>query len=241
LTSERFIADPFEPGERLYRTGDLACWRGDGELEYLGRIDHQVKIRGVRIELGEIEAGLLAQPGVREAVVVARGGELLVAFVSAQPGESLDGPALRAQLATRLPDAMLPAVISVLDTLPLNANGKIDRNALPATGPQAARAFEAPQGEAETVLASIWAEVLGIERVGREDRFFELGGHSLAALRVQSRLRERLGVALPLRTLFEHGSLAALGAAVQAARPASAADDDAALDRMADLLATLET
>jgi amino acid adenylation domain-containing protein len=241
LTSERFVADPFEPGERLYRTGDLACWRSDGELEYLGRIDHQVKIRGVRIELGEIEAALLAQPGVREAVVVARGGELLVAFVSAQPGESLDGPALRAQLALRLPDAMLPAVISVLDTLPLNANGKIDRNALPATGPQAARAFEAPQGEAETVLASIWAEVLGIERVGREDRFFELGGHSLAALRVQSRLRERLGVALPLRTLFEHGSLAALGAAVQAARPASAADDDAALDRMADLLATLET
>jgi amino acid adenylation domain-containing protein len=245
LTSERFVADPFEPGERLYRTGDLACWRegenGGGELEYLGRIDHQVKIRGVRIELGEIEAGLLAQPGVREAVVVARGGDLLVAYVSAQPGQSLDPQALRMQLATRLPDAMLPAVIAVLDTLPLNANGKIDRNALPAAGLQATRACEPPQGEAETVLAAIWAEVLGVERVGREDRFFELGGHSLAALRVQSRLRERLGVALPLRSLFEQASLAALAAAVQAARPAAAADDDAALDRMADLLATLET
>ncbi|WP_082542301.1 MULTISPECIES: hybrid non-ribosomal peptide synthetase/type I polyketide synthase [unclassified Rhizobacter] len=240
LTSERFVADPFVPGERLYRTGDLACWRGDGELEYLGRIDHQVKIRGMRIELGEIEAGLLAQPGVREAVVVAHGGESLVAYVSAQPGQVLDGAALRTQLALHLPDAMLPSAIAVLDTLPLNANGKIDRNALPATAPQAARAFEAPQGEAETVLAAIWAEVLGVERVGREDRFFELGGHSLAALRVQSRLRERLGVALPLRTLFEHGSLAALAAAVQAAQPAAAADDDSALARMADLLSTLE-
>jgi len=237
LTAERFVADPLgTAGERLYRTGDLACWRRDGQLEYLGRLDHQVKIRGVRIELGEIEAALLAQPGVREAVVVARpaaDGPRLVGYVS---GASLDGVGLRAQLAQQLPDAMLPGAIVVLDGLPLNANGKIDRNALPEAG-VAARPFEAPRGEIEAALAAIWAEVLGIERVGRGDRFFELGGHSLAALRVQSRIEARLQVAMPLREVFEHGSLASLAAAVQRAAPAA---DDESLDRMADWLVSLE-
>jgi amino acid adenylation domain-containing protein len=245
LTAERFIADPFGTGgERLYRTGDLVCWRqgpsGDGQLEYLGRIDHQVKIRGVRIELGEIEASLLAQAGVREAVVVAQpaaDGAHLVAWVSAQAGHVLDGSVLRERLAATLPDAMVPGVIAVLDSLPLNANGKIDRNALPDPGPVAARAFEAPQGEIEATLAAIWAEVLGVQRVGRQDRFFELGGHSLAALRVQSCIEARLQVVLPLRSVFEHASLMSLAGAVRQAVPAA---DEAALDRMAELLAALE-
>ncbi|MDO9005769.1 MAG: amino acid adenylation domain-containing protein, partial [Aquabacterium sp.] len=185
LTAERFVADPFgEEGARLYRTGDLARWRADGQLEYLGRIDHQVKIRGFRIELGEIEAQLLAQAHVQAAVVLARpgpAGARLVAYVSAQDEQAIDTTALKESLGARLPDYMVPAHIVVLASLPLNANGKIDRQALPDPELGGSPAYEAPQGELETALAALWAEVLGVPRVGRRDNFFELGGHSLLA------------------------------------------------------------
>ena len=187
LSAERFVANPFGEGERLYRTGDLARWNAQGQLEYLGRIDHQVKIRGFRIELGEIEAQLLAQPEVREAVVVARegaGGARLVGYVSAQSGQPVAVDALRERLGESLPDYMVPGVIVVLETLPLNANGKVDRKALPEPGQDSARAYAPPQGELEEALAAIWSEVLGVERVGRDDNFFGLGGDSILALRV---------------------------------------------------------
>ena len=248
LTAERFIADPQdEHGGRLYRTGDLVRWRNDGQLEYLGRIDHQVKIRGLRIELGEIEAQLLAQPGVAQAVVVAQdgaGGPRLVAYVVKGQGDSGQGAgalrvgdgdaspagdadAWRAALAQALPDYMVPAVIVPLASLPLNANGKVDRQALPPA-PQAAseQADEAPQGEAEQALASIWAEVLGVPRVGRHDDFFALGGHSLLATQLASRVRSQRGLQLPLRLVFEHPVLHAMAAALgQRAAPAHAPVD----------------
>ena len=189
LTAERFVADPFdEKGGRLYRTGDLARWRADGQIEYLGRLDHQVKMRGFRIELGEIEAQLLLQPEVREAVVVAGegpSGARLVAYVSPQAGASIDNAALREALGKALPDYMIPSAIVVLERLPLNPNGKVDRKALPEPEFTSIDHYEAPQGEVEEVLAGIWAEVLGIGQVGRNDNFFELGGDSLAILQVQ--------------------------------------------------------
>ncbi|MFD1692297.1 AMP-binding protein [Azotobacter chroococcum] len=216
LTAERFVADPFGTGERLYRTGDLVRWNAQGQLEYLGRLDHQVKIRGLRIELGEVEAQLLAQPGVREAVVVAQegpGGARLVGYAAAPGGQLLDGGQLRERLGRLLPDYMVPSAVVVLETLPLNANGKVDRKALPAPELASDRDYEAPQGEIEERLAGIWAEVLGIERVGRHDNFFELGGHSLAALRVTQRLRQDAGgLAIGLQELYAHPSVAALAA-----------------------------
>jgi acyl-coenzyme A synthetase/AMP-(fatty) acid ligase/acyl carrier protein len=213
LTAERFIADPHgASGERLYRTGDLVRWRSDGQLEYLGRVDHQVKIRGFRIELGEIEAQLLAQAEVREAVVVAHesaGGPQLVAYVSAKPDAAVDVNALRAQLARVLPEYMVPALIVVLDHLPLNTSGKVDRKALPS--PQhIERRHEAPQGDVEQALADIWRVVLGVERIGRHDSFFELGGHSLKVMEIAALLRQRYGVEIPIRTVFERPTLAEL-------------------------------
>ncbi|WP_412179758.1 AMP-binding enzyme, partial [Variovorax paradoxus] len=177
LTAERFVAAA--DGRRLYRTGDLVRWNSEGQLDYLGRIDHQVKVRGFRIELGEIEAQLLAQAEVREAVVVAKegpGGARLVGYVSAQAGQVLDVARLRERLGAVLPDYMVPGALVVLEGLPLNANGKVDRKALPAPELDSARAYEAPEGEVEQALAGIWAEVLGVQRVGRNDNFFELGG-----------------------------------------------------------------
>ncbi|GAB3396111.1 hypothetical protein GCM10027514_44320 [Azotobacter armeniacus] len=214
LTAERFVADPFDPeGGRLYRTGDLVRWNAEGQLEYLGRLDQQVKIRGLRIELGEVEAQLLAQPEVREAVVVAQegpGGARLVGYVS---GQDLDGAMLRERLARVLPDYMVPGALVVLDALPLNANGKVDRKALPEPDFTNDRTYEAPQGEVEQALAAIWAEVLGVERVGRQDNFFELGGHSLLALRLLERIRGQ-GWAVQVRTLFEQPRLAAFAQAL---------------------------
>ncbi|MFL9870010.1 AMP-binding protein, partial [Paraburkholderia fungorum] len=166
LTAERFVPDPFSTqGGRLYRTGDLARWRADGALEYLGRIDHQVKIRGFRIELGEVEAQLLAQDNVREAVVTAQGatgGMRLVGYVAPHAGATLDGVSLRAALSMTLPDYMVPSAVVVLDALPLTPNGKVDRKALPAPEFQT-RGYEAPQGELETTLATLFEQVLEVE------------------------------------------------------------------------------
>ncbi|RYF68058.1 MAG: non-ribosomal peptide synthetase, partial [Comamonadaceae bacterium] len=219
LSAERFVADPLGSGGRLYRTGDLVRWNSEGQIEYLGRIDHQVKIRGLRIELGEIEAQLLAQPEVKEAVVVARegaAGPSLVAYVAmhaAHADHAVDTAALRERLAQVLPDYMVPRAIMVLDALPLNANGKVERKALPEPEFAEGKSYEAPEGEMEEALAAIWAEVLGLPSVGRNDNFFELGGHSLLALRLLERMRAR-GWQAQVRTLFQHPGFAAFAKAL---------------------------
>jgi amino acid adenylation domain-containing protein len=209
MTAERFVPDPFsvERGARLYRTGDRARWRTDGTLEFLGRLDGQVKIRGFRIEPGEIEAVLRGHESVTDCVVVVRadaGEQRLVAYVVGEaPADEL-----RTHLRRSLPEYMVPAAFVVLEALPLTPNGKLDRRALPA--PELASAedrYVAPRTSAEEGMAEIWAEVLKVERVGVHDNFFELGGHSLLATRVVSRVRERLGVELPLRAVFEHRTL----------------------------------
>ncbi|MBA1379346.1 non-ribosomal peptide synthetase, partial [Pseudomonas brassicacearum] len=227
LTAERFVPDPFSTvGGRLYRTGDLTRYRAEGVVEYLGRIDHQVKIRGLRIELGEIEAALLALDSVRETVVVAHDGPTgaqLVGYVVPASGEVPEPDAslratLKAALKAQLPDYMVPAHLLFLAWLPLTPNGKIDRKALPA--PDASdvqQAYVAPRSEAEQQVAAIWQDVLKLERVGLEDNFFELGGHSLLVTQVVSRIRRVLGIEVPLRSLFEHSTLQAFVAAFEAA------------------------
>ncbi len=224
LTAERFVPDPCgeTPGDRLYRTGDLARHLPDGAVEYLGRLDFQVKVRGFRIELGEIESVLASHPGVREAVVVARGEDAedrrLVAYVVPQAGAAPEVPELRAFLAARVPEHMVPPAWVVLDELPLTPSGKVDRRALPApeAAGAAAGAFVAPRNPVEEMLAAIWAEVLGQERVGVQDNFFHLGGHSLLATRIVSRVRTVLGVELPVRALFERPTVAELSVAIEA-------------------------
>jgi amino acid adenylation domain-containing protein len=208
LSAQRFVPDPFgggRPGDRLYRTGDLVRRLADGTLDFLGRIDHQVKVRGFRIELGEIEAALLAEPGVREAVVVVRsvgssGDRRIVAYVT---GDAT-AEALRTALRDRLPDYMVPAAFVTLPALPLTPNGKVDRKALPAPEPQNAGAgYMAPRTPLETSLTALWAELLGRERVGASDSFFDLGGHSLLAVRLMARIEQAFGVKLPVSALFE--------------------------------------
>jgi amino acid adenylation domain-containing protein/non-ribosomal peptide synthase protein (TIGR01720 family) len=221
LTAERFMACPFgTAGSRMYRTGDLARWRADGELEFLGRIDHQVKIRGHRIELGEVEAALLGHPGVAQAVAIVRedepGDKRLVAYVVAAGDEAPDVGGLRAHLKQSLPDYMIPQAIVGLEALPLTPNGKIDRKALPIPeGRPEGLDYVAPRTPVEETLAGIWAEVLKIDRVGVHDNFFELGGHSLLATRVTALVRERLGVELPIRDLFRTPGLGELAGQVE--------------------------
>ncbi|QNM97394.1 non-ribosomal peptide synthetase [Chitinimonas koreensis] len=219
LTAERFIDDPFGAvGDRLYKTGDLARWNADGTIEYLGRNDFQVKIRGLRIELGEIEAALAEIDGVREAVVLARedagtpGDLRLVAYCT---GEVVEAEVLRQQLAQRLPAYMVPAAYVRLESFPLTPNGKLDRKALPAPdgAAYAQREYEAPQGEAETTLATLWAELLERERIGRHDNFFELGGHSLLAVGLIERLH-RHGWQADVGAVFGAPTLARLAAAL---------------------------
>ena len=216
-----------EAGARLYRTGDRVRWLAGGELEYLGRLDEQVKVRGFRVELGEVEAVLRGQAGVRAAVVLVR-AERLVGYVEPEAGVELGAAELRARLRERLPEYMVPGALVVLERLPLNANGKVDRGALPAPQWGAESAYVAPRTAAEEVLAGIWAEVLGVERVGATEGFFELGGHSLLATQVVSRARQAFGVEVPLRALFEasHGGRAgaARGGAGARRRVAGAAD-----------------
>ncbi|WP_437277986.1 amino acid adenylation domain-containing protein [Sorangium sp. So ce375] len=219
LTADRFIPDPFseEPGRRLYRTGDLARFRRDGTLEFLGRRDHQIKIRGFRIELGEIEAQLRTCPDVRDAVVVARedaGTPRLAAYVIPERSAALTADGLRAWLKERLPDYMVPAAYVWLDELPLTPNGKVNRKALPAPGLVAREQRARPRTATEEIVAAIWAEVLGLEAVGVHESFFELGGHSLLATRAISRIRGSFQVELPLRSMFDHPTVARLAGAV---------------------------
>lgn len=218
LTAERFLPDPFvaDAAARMYRTGDLARFRPDGTIEFLGRLDHQVKIRGHRIELGEIESRLCEQPGVREAVVIARedepGDQRLVAYVVAESGAGLlSANDLRARLAEVLPDFMLPAHIVFLDALPLTPNNKVDRKALPRPGDAAPRTVAAaPRDGLEARIAAIWREVLGRAEVGMDDNFFDLGGHSLLTVQVHRRLQAVVGPRLALTDLFRFPTIRTL-------------------------------
>jgi acyl carrier protein len=227
LTAEKFVVNPFGAAfgqTRVYRSGDQARWLANGHLEFLGRVDRQVKLRGFRIELGEIESRLKQSDGVREAVVRLWGeadAAQLVAYVVAAGSDELDAQqaALHAQLSAQLPSYMLPAAYVWLDELPLTVNGKVDLQALPAPDLSALRTreYEAPQGEIEETMAELWQSLLRVERVSRHDNFFELGGHSLLGVQVVSRLRQALNVELPLRALFATPTLSALAAVVRAA------------------------
>jgi amino acid adenylation domain-containing protein len=216
LTAERFVPNPMseDGGERMYWTGDLAVYLPDGTLRCLGRTDHQVKVRGYRIEPGEIEAALQELPEVAQAVVVVRenrpGEKLLVGYVVTAPGRSVDSSTVRQQLAQQLPDYMLPATIVTLDTFPLTPSGKLDRKALPQPVLTSTSAWRIPRNPKEEILRSLFAEVLGLERVGIDDNFFELGGHSLLATRLLSSVRSTLGVDISVRSLFETPTVAGL-------------------------------
>lgn len=227
LTAQRFVPDPFhgQPGARLYRSGDLARRRDDGEIEYLGRLDHQVKVRGFRIEPGEIEAALLRHPGVREAVVVTReaaglaGEKQLVAYCVPRPGMALDAREVRISLTQSLPEHMIPSAVVILDALPLTGSGKLDRLALPmaeAAGSEPMVSFTSPETPVERALAEIWCRVLGVERVGADDDFFVLGGDSILSLQVLFQAREQ-GLDLSLQQLFRFPSVRALAREIEGA------------------------
>jgi non-ribosomal peptide synthase protein (TIGR01720 family) len=226
LTAEKFVPDPFsgEAGSRLYRTGDLARWLPTGEVEYLGRMDSQVKVRGFRIELGEVEAALLRHDGVREAAVVARedvpGEKRLVAYVVAREGSAPQAAELRGFLQKGLPDYMVPSAFVPLKALPLTSNGKLDRRALPAPDHShdgASAAYIAPRTEAERQLAAIWQELLRVERVGVHDNFFELGGDSILSIQIVSKAHQ-LGLRLSPKHLFQYHTIAELAEAASGAR-----------------------
>lgn len=224
LTAERFVADPFaEPGSRMYRSGDLARWRGDGQIEFLGRADGQVKIRGFRIEPGEIEAALLAQEGIEQAAVVPGGDgpgrRYLAAYLVCRAGFEPDPKALRRVLAQRLPEHMIPTAFVSIAVLPLHPNGKLDRRALPVPGNESrpSTAYEAPLGHKEEAIAAIWSELLHVERVGRHDSFFELGGNSLLLVDVIERLRLQ-GWRVEARSIFDQPTVAGLGGVIEPLR-----------------------
>ena len=222
LTAERFVPDPFGIAGRLYRTGDLARYRADGNVDYLGRSDYQVKIRGLRIELGEIEAVLMQHGDVREAVTVVRedtpGNKQLIAYVVKNSDIDLDREALRLFLKARLPEYMLPTTFISIVHLPLSANGKLDRAALPAPALEhSSTQFVAPRTPTEEALAGLWAEVLGLEQVGIQDDFFKLGGHSLLAAQLMARIRLAFGIDLPLSVLLDSATIAGMSPAVEQA------------------------
>ncbi|MCA1559335.1 MAG: amino acid adenylation domain-containing protein [Acidobacteria bacterium] len=224
LTAQRFVACPWaRSGDRMYRTGDLVRWNRDGDLEYLGRADEQVKIRGFRIELGEIETVLSRHPAVAKAVVTARSvgtDQRLVAYLVPAAGTALDIGEVRTAAARVLPDYMMPTTAVVLDELPVNANGKLDRRVLPEPDDQPTGAGREPSTEAESVLTRLFAEVLGVDGVGVEDSFFDCGGHSLLAVRLVNRVRAAFGVELPLRVLFEVPTPAGIATRLPTASPA---------------------
>ncbi|MEW5931095.1 MAG: amino acid adenylation domain-containing protein [Gemmatimonadota bacterium] len=224
LTAERFVPDPFaaEPGARMYRTGDRARWLPDGALDFLGRVDEQVKVRGFRVEPGEVEDALLAHPAVKEAAVAARtdrGGARLVGYVVLRGGGAADAAGLRGFLRERLPEHLVPSAFVVLDAIPRTPNGKTDRAALPAPEPvEAAGSHVEPRTETEASVAGAWAAVLGVERVGALDDFFDLGGHSLLAMQAVSRLRHALEVDLPVNAIFDHATVERLAAEIDRRR-----------------------
>ncbi len=252
LTAERFVANPFaqSPGERMYRSGDLVRWLPDGNLEFLGRIDHQVKLRGFRIELGEIEAVLTGHPQVRDAAVVVRedtpGNPLLVAYYVSEEGQPLASHELKTFLKEQLPDYMVPAVFVHLEQMPLTPNGKVDRKALPKPDQQrdVQNEFVAPRNETEQTLATIVAELLNLQDVGVFDNFFDLGGHSLLATKFMSRIRDAFGVELPLRILFERPTVAQLAEAIEQQQNAPAEEGIQTVEReeksLEELLAELD-
>ena len=216
LTAEKFIPDPLSSdGGRLYRTGDRVRWRADGNLEFIGRIDNQVKLRGFRIEPGEIEAVLQEHPAVRQAVVAVRednpGDKRLVAYLESQPETNLEIEELKETLRKRLPEYMVPGTFMVLEAFPQTVHGKLDRKALPVPEMVSTAAWRAPRTPQEEILCSLFAEVLGLEKIGLDDNFFDLGGHSLMATRLVSRIRTILGVELAIRTLFEFPTVGELG------------------------------
>ncbi|MFE3634719.1 amino acid adenylation domain-containing protein [Streptomyces sp. NPDC059168] len=226
LTAERFVPDPYGvPGTRLYRTGDLARRRSDGAIEFLGRVDRQVKVRGYRVELGEIEARLSELPGVRDAVVImsptSQGEQALAAYVV--PGDpdaagrptDLDPEALRRQLTAVLPEYMVPSSFTVIDAMPLTANGKLDRDALPEAGAFGDHAYTAPSGVAEERIAALFGEILDLERIGADAHFFHLGGHSILAIRLTACLQEEFDLDLSVRTVFEAPTVRELAQAVE--------------------------
>jgi acyl carrier protein len=243
LTAEKFIPDPFSgrAGARLYKTGDLARFLPDGSLEFLGRTDHQVKVRGFRIELAEIETVLGEHPLVREVAVIARedapGDKRIVAYIVPRTGHGPDISDLRNHLKRRLPDYMLPSVFVVLEFMPLSETGKIDRESLPApeqSRPTLEQSYAAPTTALEKVLAGIFGEVLKIERVGVRDNFFELGGHSLLAARVVSQIRQIFAIELPVRKLFEEPTVDGLVSIMVKNEPAR-------IERTAELLCQIST
>jgi acyl-coenzyme A synthetase/AMP-(fatty) acid ligase/acyl carrier protein len=246
LSAEKFIPDPFaeEPGARLYNTGDLARYLPDGNIEFLGRVDHQVKLRGFRIELGEIEEAIRHNASVREVVVVDRedrpGDKRLVAYVVADPGETLFADQLRGFLKERLPDFMIPSAFVALEQMPLTPNGKLDRKALPVPDEAQLRSqtpFASPRSPLEELLADVWAEVLGVERVGIHDDFFEMGGQSILATQLISKIQQILPVELPLRTIFEAPTVAELATAIEQSQQSL---DDAEMSLMAEVLSELQ-
>ncbi|QKJ38992.1 amino acid adenylation domain-containing protein [Bacillus altitudinis] len=214
LTSEKFVENPFRSGEVMYKTGDLARWLSNGDIEFIGRIDHQVKIRGQRIELGEIEHQLLQHPQVKEAVVIAISNDTLCAYFTAEGAVPLSD--LREQAGRELPVYMMPAFFMQLDELPLTGNGKVDRRALPVpdVSEQAANEYVPPQSDTERILAHIWEEVLEVPKIGRHDHFFECGGHSLRGMKMLNRLYEEMHVECTLKTLFESPTLETFALAV---------------------------
>jgi acyl-coenzyme A synthetase/AMP-(fatty) acid ligase/acyl carrier protein len=223
LTADRFVPDPYgPPGARLYRTGDLARRGTNGALIFVGRADTQVKIRGFRIELGEIESALLRVPNIRAAAVAVRGGSSadrqLVAFVAAETPDVFDGDVARTALRDSLPDYMIPSVVVALPELPLNANGKIDRKALPdlVTLPERTD-LVAPDNETERAVCEACSQALGVDRVSALDNFFAIGGHSLAVMQMATRLSQRLGATIPLALVYQTETLRELASAIDAA------------------------
>ena len=241
LTAEKFIADPFgaEAGGRMYRTGDRVRWNADGTLEYLGRFDHQVKVRGYRIELGEIDTTLRKHPAVRDCAVIVRedapGDKRLVAYIA---GEA-EVDALKAHLRQSVPEYLVPSAFMMMERLPLTPNGKLDRKALPAPEPAVAEsAYVAPRTPVEEALTEIWADVLGVDRVGVHDDFFDLGGHSLMATRLVWRILETLQGEVDLVSLFETPTIAGIAPRLspRADRPAPAAAAPIGADQLLDML-----
>ncbi|GAC1405953.1 MAG: hypothetical protein NVSMB6_01330 [Burkholderiaceae bacterium] len=224
-TAERFVPSPFGNGERLYRTGDRARWRSDGMLEILGRVDHQVKLRGARIELGQVEAALARKDGVARAAAAVHGAgadALLVGYVVPAAGVALDGDALRASLHHALPEYMVPHSVQVLAALPLNHNGKLDRQALPAPSFQAPEADDETAPGLETELAQVWAAVLKVGKVGPHASFFDLGGHSLLAMTLIARVNRAFDVKLKLMSLMNSPTVSKMAQQIELARQAAA-------------------